>query len=98
MMGFKRSDLFTAVFFPLFPTFFSFVSLLFFFPGQVTIEFHVEKETNFIVLHTQDLNVTEKVKKKNWFCFFFLFMIFLLLLFPYVVDFFLNWGGNRSSF
>lgn len=29
--------------------------------GQVTIEFHVEKETNFIVLHIQDLNVTEKV-------------------------------------
>lgn len=29
--------------------------------GQVTIEFHVEKETNFIVLHSQDLNVTEKV-------------------------------------
>lgn len=29
--------------------------------GQVTIEFHVEKETNFIVLHSQDLNITEKV-------------------------------------
>lgn len=28
--------------------------------GQVTIEFHVEKETNFIVLHIQELNVTEK--------------------------------------
>lgn len=28
--------------------------------GQVTIEFHVEKETNFILLHIQDLNVTEK--------------------------------------
>lgn len=27
----------------------------------MTIEFHVEKETNFIVLHIQDLNVTEKV-------------------------------------
>lgn len=31
------------------------------FTGQVTIEFHVEKETNFIVLHIQDLNITEKV-------------------------------------
>lgn len=31
------------------------------FSGQVTIEFHVEKETNFIVLHIQDLNITEKV-------------------------------------
>lgn len=31
------------------------------FAGQVTIEFHVEKETNFIVLHIQDLNITEKV-------------------------------------
>lgn len=30
------------------------------FLGQVTIEFHVEKETNFIVLHIQELNVTEK--------------------------------------
>lgn len=29
--------------------------------GQVTIEFHVEKETNFIVLHSQELNITEKV-------------------------------------
>ncbi|XP_052837377.1 endoplasmic reticulum aminopeptidase 2 isoform X4 [Drosophila gunungcola] len=28
--------------------------------GQVTIDLHVEKETNFIVLHIQDLNVTEK--------------------------------------
>ncbi|EDS40362.1 alanyl aminopeptidase [Culex quinquefasciatus] len=28
--------------------------------GQVTVEFHVEKETNFIVLHAQDLNITEK--------------------------------------
>jgi len=27
------------------------------------IEFHVEKETNFIVLHVQDLNITEKVIK-----------------------------------
>lgn len=29
--------------------------------GQVTIEFHVEKETNFIVLHIQELNITEQV-------------------------------------
>lgn len=37
------------------------MSLNFFlFIGQVTIEFHVEKETNFIVLHIQELNVTEK--------------------------------------
>ncbi|XP_029723553.2 endoplasmic reticulum aminopeptidase 2 isoform X1 [Aedes albopictus] len=28
--------------------------------GQVTVEFYVEKETNFIVLHAQDLNITEK--------------------------------------
>ncbi|XP_055613354.1 endoplasmic reticulum aminopeptidase 2 [Uranotaenia lowii] len=28
--------------------------------GQVTVEFFVEKETNFIVLHAQDLNITEK--------------------------------------
>ncbi|EDW25078.1 GL23039 [Drosophila persimilis] len=28
--------------------------------GQVTIDLHIEKETNFIVLHIQDLNVTEK--------------------------------------
>lgn len=27
----------------------------------MTIEFHVEKETKFIVLHIQDLNITEKV-------------------------------------
>lgn len=26
----------------------------------MTIEFHVEKETNFIVLHSQELNITEK--------------------------------------
>lgn len=31
------------------------------FAGQVTVEFYVEKETNFIVLHAQDLNITEKV-------------------------------------
>jgi len=29
--------------------------------GQVTIDLFIEKETNFIVLHIQDLNVTEKV-------------------------------------
>lgn len=34
-------------------------------PGQVTVEFHVEKETNFIVLHAQDLNITEKVNHFN---------------------------------
>ncbi|XP_062123522.1 LOW QUALITY PROTEIN: endoplasmic reticulum aminopeptidase 2 [Drosophila sulfurigaster albostrigata] len=28
--------------------------------GQVTIDLFIEKETNFIVLHIQDLNVTEK--------------------------------------
>lgn len=32
--------------------------------GQVSIEFHVEKEMNFIVLHAQNLNITEKVGKK----------------------------------
>lgn len=36
--------------------------LLIFVTGQVTIEFHVERETNSIVLHIQDLNVTEKVR------------------------------------
>lgn len=45
----------------------------------------MEKETNFIVLHTQDLNVTEKVKKKIGFVVF-------LLLFPYVVDFYKKIG------
>lgn len=34
--------------------------------GQVTIEFHVEKETNFIVLHSQELNITEKVSRFAW--------------------------------
>lgn len=66
-----------------FPTFFSSQLLSVFFSGQVTIEFHVEKETNFIVLHTQDLNVTEKVKKGEKIdCVLtaFLFMIFFLLL------------------
>lgn len=29
--------------------------------GQVTIDLQIEKDTNFIVLHIQDLNVTEKV-------------------------------------
>lgn len=33
--------------------------------GQVSIEFHVEKEMNFIVLHAQNLNITEKVGKKS---------------------------------
>ncbi|XP_023702695.1 endoplasmic reticulum aminopeptidase 1 isoform X2 [Cryptotermes secundus] len=28
--------------------------------GQVTIEFHVEKETNFIVFHSKNLTITEK--------------------------------------
>ncbi|GAB0095617.1 Aminopeptidase [Sergentomyia squamirostris] len=28
--------------------------------GQVTVEFHVEKETSFLVLHSQDLNITER--------------------------------------
>lgn len=31
------------------------------FPGQVFIEFYVEKEMSFIVLHAQNLNITEKV-------------------------------------
>ena len=35
------------------------------FAGQVTVEFHVEKETNFIVLHAQDLNITEKVTEST---------------------------------
>lgn len=35
--------------------------------GQVTVEFHVEKETNFIVIHAQDLNITEKVTKSTYF-------------------------------
>lgn len=34
------------------------------FLGQVTIEFYVEKEMSFIVLHAQNLNITEKVKEK----------------------------------
>lgn len=34
---------------------------LFTLPGQVTIDLFIEKDTNFIVLHIQDLNVTEKV-------------------------------------
>lgn len=37
------------------------MSVIYPYLGQVTIEFHVERETNFIVLHIQDLNVTEKV-------------------------------------
>lgn len=28
--------------------------------GQITIDFVIERETNFIVLHVQDLNITEK--------------------------------------
>ncbi|XP_059621559.1 leucyl-cystinyl aminopeptidase [Phlebotomus argentipes] len=28
--------------------------------GQVTVEFHVERETSFLVLHSQDLNITER--------------------------------------
>lgn len=44
----------------IFNIFFSFLFSLFHI-GQVTIEFHVEKETNSIVLHSQDLNITEKV-------------------------------------
>lgn len=35
----------------------SFVSFI----GQVSIEFYVEKEMSFIVLHAQNLNITEKV-------------------------------------
>lgn len=31
--------------------------------GQVTIDLFIERETNFIVLHIQDLNVTEKVSQ-----------------------------------
>lgn len=31
--------------------------------GQVTVEFHVEKETSFLVLHSQDLNITERVSE-----------------------------------
>jgi hypothetical protein len=31
------------------------------FLGQVSIEFFVEKEMSFIVLHAQNLNITEKV-------------------------------------
>lgn len=33
--------------------------------GQVTIDLFIEKETNFIVLHIQDLNVTEKVSSSQ---------------------------------
>lgn len=29
--------------------------------GQVSIEFYVEKEMNFVVLHAENLNITEKV-------------------------------------
>lgn len=36
-------------------------SYFYFGVGQVTIDLFIEKETNFIVLHIQDLNVTEKV-------------------------------------
>jgi hypothetical protein len=43
----------------------------FFFLGQVTIEFYVEKEANFIVLHAQDLNITEKVNMLLYFLFFY---------------------------
>lgn len=28
--------------------------------GQITIDFVIDRETNFIVLHVQDLNITEK--------------------------------------
>lgn len=31
------------------------------FAGQVSIEIHVEKETHFIVLHSKNLTITEKV-------------------------------------
>lgn len=44
---------------------FSFFHCRLFFLGQVTIELHVDKETNFIVLHAQDLNITEKVRDGN---------------------------------
>lgn len=29
--------------------------------GEVIIEFHIEKETNFIVLNARDLNITDKM-------------------------------------
>lgn len=34
--------------------------------GQVTIDLFMEKETNFIVLHIQDLNVTDRVSFNNF--------------------------------
>lgn len=37
----------------------------FHFTGQISIEFYVEKEVNFIVLHAQNLNITEKVSAKG---------------------------------
>lgn len=30
-------------------------------PGQVTIEFYVERETNFIVFHSKNLTITDRV-------------------------------------
>lgn len=30
-------------------------------PGQVSIEFHVEKDTNFIVLHSKNLTITDRM-------------------------------------
>lgn len=35
--------------------------ILSFLTGQVTIDFQVDKETNFIVFHSKNLTLTEKV-------------------------------------
>jgi hypothetical protein len=37
--------------------------------GQVTIEFQVEKETNFIVFHSKNLTITEKVSTVFMYCY-----------------------------
>lgn len=49
--------------------------------GQVTIEFYVDKETNFIVFHSKNLTITEKVRNIKISNFVFLFSFFFLLIF-----------------
>ena len=42
----------------------------FFFAGQVTIEFYVDREINFIVFHSKNLTINEKVIKHVMFLFY----------------------------
>lgn len=48
--------------------------------GQVSIEFHVEKDTQFIVLHSKNLTITDKVRHKVSIAFYKYFRVSILLL------------------